>query len=113
MNSQSNSRTGKLPLLRTKLFPAESAGRPLLAREALLDRLFKARDQHLILLSAPAGFGKSTVLSQFRLRLLDTGARVAWLSCDDAAREPQRLLHYLIAAIEAQLPGFGASRSEE
>src|SRR3990167_7935541 len=109
MNSQSNSRTGKLPLLRTKLFPAESAGRPLLAREALLDRLFKARDQHLILLSAPAGFGKSTVLSQFRLRLLDTGARVAWLSCDDADSEPQRLLHYLIAAIEAQLPGFGAS----
>ncbi|WP_394236965.1 LuxR C-terminal-related transcriptional regulator [Pseudomonas anguilliseptica] len=107
MNSQSKPRPGKLPLLRTKLFPAESAGRPLLAREALLDRLFKAREQRLILLSAPAGFGKSTVLSQFRLRLLETGARVAWLSCDEADSEPQRLLHYLIAAIEAQLPGFG------
>lgn len=109
MNSQSKPRPGKLPLLRTKLFPAESAGRPLLARDALLDRLFKAREQRLILLSAPAGFGKSTVLSQFRLRLLETGARVAWLSCDEADSEPQRLLHYLIAAIEAQLPGFGAS----
>jgi LuxR family maltose regulon positive regulatory protein len=109
MNSQSKPRQGKLPLLRTKLFPAESGGRPLLARTALLDRLFKAREQRLILLSAPAGFGKSTVLSQFRLRLLETGARVAWLSCDEADSEPQRLLHYLIAAIEAQLPGFGAS----
>lgn len=61
MNSQSKPHPGKLQLLRTKLFPAESAGRPLLAREALLDRLFKAREQRLILLSAPAGFGKSTV----------------------------------------------------
>ena len=110
MNSQSSPpRQGTLPLLRTKLFPAESAGRPLLARSALLDRLFEARQQRLILLSAPAGFGKSTVLSQFRLRLLENGAQVAWLSCDEADSEPQRLLHYLIAAIEAQLPGFGAS----
>ncbi|WAC44060.1 LuxR C-terminal-related transcriptional regulator [Pseudomonas sp. SL4(2022)] len=109
MNSLSSPRQGKLPLLRTKLFPAESAGRPLLARAALLDRLFNARQQRLILLSAPAGFGKSTVLGQFRLRLLETGARVAWLSCDEADSEPQRLLHYLIAAIQEQLPGFGAS----
>ena len=109
MNSQSSPRQGTLPLLRTKLFPADSAGRPMLARSALLDRLFDARQQRLILLSAPAGFGKSTVLSQFRLRLLESGARVAWLSCDEADSEPQRLLHYLIAAIEAQLPGFGAS----
>ncbi|MGB4074963.1 LuxR C-terminal-related transcriptional regulator [Pseudomonas sp.] len=107
MNSQTLPRPRRLPLLRTKLFPAESAGRPLLARSALLDRLFSARQQRLILLSAPAGFGKSTVLSQFRLRLLESGARVAWLSCDEADSEPQRLLHYLIAAIDAQLPGFG------
>ncbi|MFP6850699.1 MAG: LuxR C-terminal-related transcriptional regulator [Pseudomonas sp.] len=111
MNSQLSPRQGTLPLLRTKLFPADSSGRPLLARAALLDRLFSARQQRLILLSAPAGFGKSTVLSQFRLRLLENAASVAWLSCDEADSEPQRLLHYLIAAIEAQLPGFGATTS--
>lgn len=109
MNSLITPAQGTLPLLRTKLFPAESAGRALLERSVLLDRLFNARDQRLILLSAPAGFGKSTILSQLRLRLLQTGARVAWLSCDEADSEPQRLLHYLIASIEAQLPGFGTS----
>jgi len=109
MNSQFSPTQGTLPLLRTKLFPAESAGRPLLERSVLLDRLFNARSQRLILLSAPAGFGKSTVLSQLRLRLLQTGACVAWLSCDEADSEPQRLLHYLIASIEAQLTGFGVS----
>jgi LuxR family transcriptional regulator, maltose regulon positive regulatory protein len=107
MNSQPPSRPRALPVLRTKLFPAESSGRPLLARTALLERLFSARGQRLILLSAPAGFGKSTVLSQFRLRLLEAGAHVAWLSCDESDSEPQRLLHYLIAAIDAQIPGFG------
>ena len=109
MNSPITPAQGSLPLLRTKLFPAESAGRALLERSVLLDRLFNARDQRLILLSAPAGFGKSTILSQLRLRLLQTGACVAWLSCDEADSEPQRLLHYLIASIEAQLPGFGTS----
>ncbi|HLA31639.1 MAG TPA: LuxR C-terminal-related transcriptional regulator [Pseudomonas sp.] len=107
MNAPTSSRLRALPLLRTKLFPADSSGRPLLARAALIERLFNARSQRLILLSAPAGFGKSTILSQFRLRLLETGAQVAWLSCDEADSEPQRLLHYLLAAIAAQLPGFG------
>ncbi|WP_296221011.1 helix-turn-helix transcriptional regulator [Pseudomonas sp. UBA2684] len=107
MTSQTLPRLRCMPLLRTKLFPAEVAGRPLLARAALIERLFSAREQRLILLSAPAGFGKSTVLSQFRLRLQAAGASVAWLSCDEADSEPQRLLQYLIAAVDAQLPGFG------
>jgi len=98
-----------LPLLRTKLFPADAGGRPLLAREALIERLFAVREQRLIILSAPAGFGKSTVLSQYRLRLLAAGERVAWLSCDESDSEPQRMLQYLVAAIGAQVPGFGSN----
>ncbi|MGH8352066.1 MAG: LuxR C-terminal-related transcriptional regulator [Pseudomonas sp.] len=97
------------PLLRTKLFPADVGGRPLLARAALIERLFAAREQRLVILSAPAGFGKSTVLSQYRQRLQAAGARVAWLSCDESDSEPQRLLQYLVAAIEALLPGFGSN----
>ncbi|MET1077362.1 MAG: LuxR C-terminal-related transcriptional regulator [Pseudomonas sp.] len=97
------------PVLRTKLFPAESGARPLLMRAALIERLYAAREQRLVVLSAPAGFGKSTVLSQFRQRLLGQGARVAWLTCDEADSEPQRLLQYLIAAIDAVAPGFGSN----
>lgn len=98
-----------MPVLRTKLFPADAGGRPLLVRAALIERLFAAREQRLVILSAPAGFGKSTVLSQFRERLLSGGARVAWLSCDESDSEPQRFLQYLVAAIDAVIPGFGAN----
>ena len=98
-----------LPLLRTKLFPADAGSRPQLLREALIERLYASRSQRLVILSAPAGFGKSTVLAQYRQRLLGTGARVAWLSCDEADSEPQRLLQYLVAAISAVAPGFGSA----
>ncbi|AYC32692.1 LuxR family transcriptional regulator [Pseudomonas cavernae] len=97
-----------LPLLRTKLFPASVTGRAQLPRTALLERLFAAREQRLLLLSAPAGFGKSTLLGQYRQRLLASGAQVAWLSCDESDSEPQRLMQYLVAAIEAVVPRFGS-----
>lgn len=100
-----------VPLLRTKLYPAHGEGAPLLERSALLERLQAASEQRLIVLSAPAGFGKSTVLSQWRRRLQAQGARVAWLSCDEADSEPPRFLQYLVAAIEAACPGFGSSAS--
>ncbi|MBB4819605.1 LuxR family maltose regulon positive regulatory protein [Pseudomonas alcaligenes] len=108
MNAPSNDAL-PFPMLRTKLFPPDSGGRPRLARKALIDRLFEARSQRVMVLSAPAGFGKSTVLSLFREKLQQAGARVAWLSCDDSDSEPQRLLQYLVAAVEAVKPGFGSN----
>ena len=107
MNGISSPAPRAFPVLATKLFPADAGDRPLLLRRTLLERLFADRQQRLILLSAPAGFGKSTVLSQFRLRLQEAGACVAWLTCDESDSDPKRLLRYLIAAIDAQLPGFG------
>lgn len=106
MNRMLSTQNTAVPLLRTKLYPAEGSGRPMLARTELLEHLFDKRQQRLMILSAPAGFGKSTVLSQFRLRLIEAGAKVAWLSCDEADSEPRRLLRYLVAGIEAQLPGL-------
>lgn len=96
-------------LLRTKLYPPEVGGQPRLPRQALIDRLWEARERRVLVLSAPAGFGKSTVLSLFREALQREGARVAWLSCDESDSEPQRLLQYLVAAVEAVIPGFGAN----
>lgn len=109
MTSQNPACQTAAPLLRTKLYPAHAEGAPLLQRSALLERLLEAREQRLIILSAPAGFGKSTVLSQLRSRLQGQGARVAWLSCDESDGEPARLLQYLVAAIGAVCPGFGSS----
>ena len=96
-----------LPLLRTKLAPGSTGTGPQLLRTCLVQRLLAARDRRLTILCAPAGFGKSSLLGQLRLRLQASGARVAWLSCDEADSEPLRLLRYLVAAIAEQLPGFG------
>ncbi|WP_263142802.1 LuxR C-terminal-related transcriptional regulator [Pseudomonas sp. RIT-PI-AD] len=101
------SRSGFVPLLRTKLFPPDNRGRALLPRETLIERLYAARGRRLIVLSAPAGFGKSTALSQLRERLHRDGAKVAWLTCDEKDSEPARMLQYVAAAIEDVLPGFG------
>lgn len=109
MNSQNPSCQSAAPLLRTKLYPAHAEGAPLLERVALLERLLDASEQRLIVLSAPAGFGKSTVLSQLRSRLQGQGTRVAWLSCDESDSEPARFLQYLVAAVAATCPGFGSS----
>ncbi|MBH2036579.1 MAG: AAA family ATPase, partial [Pseudomonadales bacterium] len=95
-----------VPLLRTKLFPADAGAPTLLPRSALIERLMAARAQRLVVLSAPAGFGKSTVLSLLRQHLMRQGARVAWLSCDESDSEPARLMQYLSAAIEAVAPTF-------
>jgi len=95
------------PLLPTKLYPPDLSGRAMLVRGALIERLFEQRDKRLLILSAPAGFGKSTVLYQFGQRLQQTGARLAWLSCDESDSQPQRLLLYIVGAIERVVPGFG------
>jgi LuxR family maltose regulon positive regulatory protein len=95
--------------LRTKLYPAHAEGASAVGAFGLIERLLEAREQRLMVLSAPAGFGKSTVLSQLRSRLQAQGARVAWLSCDESDSEPARLLQYLVAAVAAVCPGFGSS----
>ncbi len=75
-------------------------------RARLLDRLEQARDARLILVSGPAGYGKTTLLSQW---LNNTKQRAAWLSLDPADSEPTRFLRYLIAALQTVLPDVGKS----
>ncbi len=91
------------PVLRTKLFPP-AVPTQLLPRDSLLERLWQGREKPLLVLSAPAGFGKSTILTQFRQRLINDGAQVVWLTCEESDSEPQRLLQYLSAAIAEHAP---------
>lgn len=90
------------PVLATKLFPP---GRParVVARSRLaadLDTSLSA-PHHLTLVSAPAGFGKTTLLSgwleSLGRRRLDVGA--AWLSLDSADNDLSRFLRHLAAAL--------------
>lgn len=95
-----------LPLLRTKLLPLTLENQALINRDALIERLFEARKLPLLVLAAPAGYGKSTVLALLRQRLIQSGAIVAWLSCDETDSEPRQLLEYVRAALEMAQHGF-------
>ena len=68
---------GEMPLIRTKLAPPRVSSSPV-SRDTLLQQLDGARDRKLTLILAPAGCGKTTLLTQWRRNLLLQGVNVAW-----------------------------------
>lgn len=93
------------PLLATKLrWPRPRAG--LVHRGHLLDQLQQGAQQALTLISAPAGFGKTTLLAQW---LATSGMPAAWLSLELSDNEPGRFLTYMIAALRTLDPQLGAN----
>ncbi|MCQ6272331.1 LuxR C-terminal-related transcriptional regulator [Pseudarthrobacter sp. R1] len=91
-----------MSMLATK-FHVPAPRRHAVARPRLVDPLLsEARaDRKLTLICAPAGFGKTTLLSQWvhRVRAAEPEVRVAWLSLDDGDNDPARFLTHLIAGI--------------
>ena len=96
-------------LLTTKLYlpPALDA---FIERPRLAARLNAGLSQGhpLILVSAPAGFGKSTLLSQWLVEICQQGVQVAWLSLDPGDNDLQRFLSYLLATFQRARPGLGS-----
>src|ERR1051326_6567260 len=76
-----------------------------LRRERLLEVLHTNRARPLILLVAPAGFGKSTLAATYAR---DSGGAVAWLTLQPGDRDTRRLFSRLADALDA---GFGQSGS--
>jgi ATP/maltotriose-dependent transcriptional regulator MalT/DNA-binding SARP family transcriptional activator len=62
----------------------------------------------LTLVVAPAGYGKTTLLSQWVQELTRTGAPVCWLALDSSERDPALFLAYLIRAFQTAFPDVGA-----
>jgi len=92
-------------VLATKLYqPRPRPG--LVPRTHLLDRLAATSERGITLLSAPAGFGKSTLLS---LWLAQLARPVAWLTLDEADNDLSRVLRSLLAALQSVAPQLGAS----
>ncbi len=85
-------------LLLTKLF-APPARENLVIREHLTRRLDEGREQgkRLQLISAPPGYGKTTLVAEWLHR---TPIKSAWLSLDEADNDPARFLAYVIAALQ-------------
>lgn len=84
-----------LTVLTTKLYAPPPRPRAV-KRTRLLERLNTGADRPLTLVSAPAGFGKTTLVSDWAA---NRGDPVAWVSLDEADSEPSRFLTYLVAAL--------------
>lgn len=91
------------PLLMTKLhIPRPRA--QLVTRRHLITQLQQSVQRSLTLLSAPAGFGKTTLLAQW---LQESKQAVAWLSLEVDDNDPARFLPYVIAAFQTINPQLG------
>ena len=95
------------PLLETKLHvPRPRTG--LVARSRLSQRLGRGAETALTLVSAPAGFGKTTLLTEWLDSAAAAGQQVAWLSLDQRDNDPAAFWAYLIAALRTAAPGVGS-----
>ncbi|MYM67574.1 hypothetical protein GTP45_12120 [Pseudoduganella sp. FT55W] len=86
-----------------KLLPPSPAG-TLMPRPDVLARLTRAGSHRMVLLCAPAGYGKTCVLQLLHAGFAASQVPVAWLTFDAADRDPARLL----LALRAALLGGGA-----
>ena len=86
--------------------------RGLVARPRLLERLRRGADSRLTLVSAPAGFGKTTLLAEWLHEASAVDRCVAWLSLDPSDNEPASFWTYVVTALRTAVPGVGSSALE-
>jgi LuxR family transcriptional regulator, maltose regulon positive regulatory protein len=95
--------TGQDIVLATKLhMPSPPPG--LVLRPRLVEALGRGRAPALILVSAPAGFGKTALLADWIRR---EGRSAAWLSLDRGDNDPARFWRHAVAALDRASPGIG------
>lgn len=89
-------------LLKTKFYVPPIRSKQI-ARPRLSELIHGGLDRALILVSAPAGYGKTTLVSNW---LKETKIPSAWLSLDGGDNDPIRFLQYLLAALAPIAPGI-------
>ncbi len=94
------------PLLSSKYrLPVERAG--AITRQRLIDRLDAAIRVPLTVVSSPAGFGKTTLISGWLASARSGGSTAAWLSLDHRDNDPALFWTYLVTAMRAAVPDLG------
>ncbi len=73
-------------------------------RPRLIERLNEGLHHKLTLISAPAGFGKTTLVSEW---IAGSRQPAAWLSLDEGDSDPTRFLAYLVAALRSVAANIG------
>ncbi len=94
---------GDISIVKTKILVPRRR-RNLLHRARLVDFIHEHIDRKLILISASAGYGKTSLLMDFAH---DTELPVCWYSLDEWDRDPRVFLEYLVASIRERFPHFG------
>ena len=91
------------PILATKLYIPPPQPR-IVPRPRLTQRLDEGLRRRLTLISAPAGFGKTTLLGEW---VAGCERPAAWLSLDEGDNDPTRFLAYLVTALQTIAPNIG------
>jgi LuxR family maltose regulon positive regulatory protein len=91
-------------MLKTKLYRPKTKTK-LVYRQELSKKLDKAHDKKLVLISAPAGYGKTSLVSQWIDRNKHT---YSWYTIDQSDNDPSIFLSYLIAGLQTIKQDFGA-----
>ena len=79
----------------------------LVPRQRLLAQVDEGLSRRLTLISAPAGFGKTTLLSEWRASSAGQRWPLTWLSLDESDSDPVRFLAYVVAALQQIDPAIG------
>ncbi|WP_275683191.1 LuxR C-terminal-related transcriptional regulator [Scleromatobacter humisilvae] len=101
--------TLEAPVHESRLYPAAGTSRPL-PRPAL-DSSSEVLDgaYPVVVLAAPAGYGKSTLMAQWHGRLCERRVACAWLSLDEDDNDKVRFVQHLVAAIRTVQARVGGS----
>src|SRR5271163_646751 len=100
-------------IIEGKLFPATGTRKPLPrprldSSSDVLDGIFQ-----VVVVAAPAGYGKSTLMARWHTRLLERGVSCAWLSLDADDNDAARFMRHLIAALQRASAHIGKDVAED
>ena len=100
-------------IIQSKLFPATGTRKPLPrprldSSSDVLDGVFP-----VVVVAAPAGYGKSTLMARWHARLLERDVSCAWLSLDEDDNDATRFLRHLIAALRTAGAHIGKDFAED
>lgn len=93
------------PIVQTRIL-APRRRNDLLTRQRLLDSMFEFMDKKLVLVVAPAGYGKTSLLVDFIEKI---EFPVCWYSISSHDQDPLRFFSHFISSIQLKFPAFGES----
>src|ERR1700761_8126785 len=104
---------GSGAVVEAKLYPGTGAARVMQRQKLALPREFREGTISVVAVCAPAGYGKSTLMSCWHEALGQEGIGCGWLSLDPDDDDPVRLMRHLVAAFQRIDRAIGRSAMGE